>query len=46
MYGAQLLGTSYEKVEISYNGEIAEKDTRPVTVAALKECCKAQWAPA
>ena len=33
---AQLLGTSYEKVEISYNGEIAEKDTRPVTVAALK----------
>ena len=33
---AQLLGTSYEKVEISYNGEIAGKDTRPVTVAALK----------
>lgn len=33
---AQLLGKNYEKIEISYNGDISEKDTRPVTVAALK----------
>ncbi|MBN2110448.1 MAG: phosphoglycerate dehydrogenase, partial [Methanosarcinaceae archaeon] len=33
---AQLLGKNFEKIEISYNGEIAEKDTRPITVAALK----------
>jgi D-3-phosphoglycerate dehydrogenase len=33
---AQLLGKNYDKMEISYNGEISEKDTRPVTVAALK----------
>ncbi len=33
---AQLLGKNYEKIEISYNGDIAEKDTRPVTVAAVK----------
>ncbi|WP_319507035.1 phosphoglycerate dehydrogenase [uncultured Methanolobus sp.] len=33
---AQLLGKNYEKIEISYNGDIAQKDTRPVTVAALK----------
>lgn len=33
---AQLLGASYDKVEISYNGEISGKDTRPITVAALK----------
>jgi D-3-phosphoglycerate dehydrogenase len=33
---AQLLGKNYEKIEISYQGEIAGKDTRPVTVAAVK----------
>ncbi|WP_340817682.1 phosphoglycerate dehydrogenase [Methanolobus sp. WCC4] len=33
---AQLLGKNYEKIEIAYNGEISEKDTRPVTVAAVK----------
>ncbi|WP_407356867.1 phosphoglycerate dehydrogenase [Methanolobus sp. WCC5] len=33
---AQLLGKNYEKMEISYNGDIAEKDIRPVTVAAIK----------
>ncbi|WP_094226512.1 phosphoglycerate dehydrogenase [Methanolobus psychrotolerans] len=33
---AQLLGKNYKKIEISYNGDIAEKDTRPVTVAAVK----------
>ncbi|TQD25400.1 phosphoglycerate dehydrogenase [Methanolobus vulcani] len=33
---AQLLGKNYEKISISYNGDIAEKDTRPVTVAAIK----------
>jgi D-3-phosphoglycerate dehydrogenase len=33
---AQLLGKNYEKIEISYHGEIAGKDTRPVTVAAVK----------
>ncbi|WP_342304357.1 phosphoglycerate dehydrogenase [Methanolobus sp. ZRKC5] len=33
---AQLLGKNYEKIEISYNGDISEKDTRPITVAALK----------
>lgn len=32
----QLVGGSYEKVEIGYNGEIAGKDTRPLTVSALK----------
>jgi D-3-phosphoglycerate dehydrogenase len=33
---AQLLGKNYEKIAISYNGDIAEKDIRPVTVAAIK----------
>ncbi len=33
---AQLLGKNYEKIGISYYGDIAEKDTRPVTVAAVK----------
>ncbi|MDG6243775.1 MAG: phosphoglycerate dehydrogenase [Methanolobus sp.] len=33
---AQLLGKNYEKMEISYNGDIAEKDIRPVTIAAIK----------
>ncbi len=33
---AQLMGKNYESIEISYHGEIAEKDTRPMTVAALK----------
>ncbi len=33
---AQLLGKNYERMEISYNGDIASKDTRPVTVAAVK----------
>jgi D-3-phosphoglycerate dehydrogenase len=33
---AQLLGKNYEKIEISYQGDIAGKDTRPVTVAAVK----------
>jgi len=33
---SQLLDANYNKIEISYNGEIADKDTRAVTVAALK----------
>ena len=33
---AQLLGKNYDRIEISYNGDIAEKDTRPGTVAELK----------
>lgn len=33
---AQLLGKNYERIEIFYQGEIAGKDTRPVTVAAVK----------
>ncbi|KGK99469.1 D-3-phosphoglycerate dehydrogenase [Methanococcoides methylutens] len=33
---AQLLDTNYDKIEISYKGEISEKDTRAVTVAAVK----------
>ncbi|MDD3041445.1 MAG: phosphoglycerate dehydrogenase [Methanosarcinaceae archaeon] len=32
----QLMDRSYEKVEIGYNGEISGKDTRPLTVSALK----------
>ena len=32
----QLMGGNYEKAEIGYYGEISEKDTRVVTVAALK----------
>ncbi|MCD4845352.1 MAG: phosphoglycerate dehydrogenase [Methanosarcinales archaeon] len=33
---AQLLENKYERIEISYSGKIAERDTGPVTVAALK----------
>ncbi len=33
---AQLMENKYERIELSYSGEIAEKDTGPVTVAALK----------
>ncbi len=33
---AQLMEEKYEKIEVSYSGEIAEWDTGPVTVAALK----------
>ncbi|WP_445476227.1 phosphoglycerate dehydrogenase [Methanococcoides methylutens] len=33
---AQLLDANYGKIEISYKGEISEKDTRAVTVAAIK----------
>ena len=32
----QLVDGNYEKVEIRYNGEISGKDTRPLTVSALK----------
>lgn len=32
----QLVDGNYEKVEIGYNGEISGKDTRPLTVSALK----------
>src|SRR5512133_3044702 len=32
----QLLDGNYEKVEIGYSGEISGKDTRPLTVSALK----------
>ncbi|MEL7663091.1 MAG: phosphoglycerate dehydrogenase [Methanosarcina mazei] len=32
----QLVDSNYEKVEIAYNGEISGKDTRPLTVSALK----------
>lgn len=32
----QLVDGNYEKVEIAYNGEISGKDTRPLTVSALK----------
>lgn len=33
---AQLVGSNYEKVEVSYCGEIAEKNVVPLTHAALK----------
>jgi len=33
---AQLMENKYERIELSYSGEIAERDTGPVTVAALK----------
>ncbi len=33
---SQIMDGNYEKVEISYNGEIAEKDSRHLTLAALK----------
>ncbi|UGV40889.1 phosphoglycerate dehydrogenase [Methanococcoides orientis] len=33
---AQLLDANYDKIEISYKGEVSEKDTRAVTVAAVK----------
>ncbi|MDD2439139.1 MAG: NAD(P)-dependent oxidoreductase, partial [Methanosarcinaceae archaeon] len=32
----QLMDRHYEKVEIGYNGDISGKDTRPLTVSALK----------
>ncbi|MCO5384240.1 MAG: hypothetical protein NHB15_21065 [Methanosarcina barkeri] len=32
----QLVDSNYEKVEIGYTGEISGKDTRPLTVSALK----------
>ncbi|MGD9775809.1 MAG: phosphoglycerate dehydrogenase [Methanosarcina sp.] len=32
----QLVDSNYDKVEIAYNGEISGKDTRPLTVSALK----------
>ncbi len=32
----QLVEGNYEKIEIGYNGEISGKDTRPLTVSALK----------
>jgi D-3-phosphoglycerate dehydrogenase len=32
----QLADGNYEKVEIAYNGEISGRDTRPLTVSALK----------
>ncbi|MDY0387808.1 MAG: phosphoglycerate dehydrogenase [Methanolobus sp.] len=43
---AQLLGKNYEKIEISYNGDISEKDTRPITVAALKGMLQVALGPA
>ena len=33
---AQLMEGKYERIEVSYSGEIADWDTGPVTVAALK----------
>lgn len=33
---AQLMEGKYERIEVAYSGEIAEKDTGPATVAALK----------
>ena len=33
---ATLFGSSYDKVELAYNGDISGKDTRTVTLAALK----------
>jgi D-3-phosphoglycerate dehydrogenase len=33
---AQLLGKKYEQIEVSYSGKIAETDTGPLTIAALK----------
>ncbi|MCK4929349.1 MAG: phosphoglycerate dehydrogenase, partial [Methanosarcinales archaeon] len=33
---AQLMENKYERIELSYSGEIADRDTGPVTVAALK----------
>ncbi|MDO9517867.1 MAG: phosphoglycerate dehydrogenase [Methanosarcinaceae archaeon] len=36
----QLMGGNCEKIEIGYYGEISEKDTRAVTVAALKGLLK------
>jgi D-3-phosphoglycerate dehydrogenase len=32
----QLMDSNYEKFEIVYNGDVSEKDVRPLTVAALK----------
>lgn len=33
---ATLLGTGYDKIELSYNGDISTRDVRTVTLAALK----------
>ncbi|MFQ6062015.1 MAG: phosphoglycerate dehydrogenase [Methanosarcinales archaeon] len=33
---AQLITGNYEKIELLYQGEISEKDTKPITIAALK----------
>lgn len=33
---ATLIGSGYDKIDLSYNGEIAGKDIRTVTLAALK----------
>ncbi|MFQ6118750.1 MAG: phosphoglycerate dehydrogenase, partial [Methanosarcinales archaeon] len=33
---AQLINGNYEKIELLYQGEISEKDTKPITIAALK----------
>ncbi|MCL7412182.1 MAG: phosphoglycerate dehydrogenase [ANME-2 cluster archaeon] len=33
---AQLMENKYERIELLYSGEIADRDTGPVTVAALK----------
>ena len=32
----QLIGTNFEKIDISYSGEIADKNVAPVTLAVLK----------
>lgn len=32
----QLIGTNFEKIDISYSGEIADKNIAPVTLAVLK----------
>ncbi len=33
---ATLIGSSYDKIDLAYNGEISTKDVRTVTLAALK----------
>ena len=33
---ATLIGSSYDKIELAYNGEVSGKDIRTVTLAALK----------
>ncbi len=32
----QLMGSNYEKIEVSYSGEIADKDVAPMTLAVIK----------